>query len=685
MKIAFYNILGELKNAEQETLLRLKYCIEKQGHELYIIDRNGFVLDDCGEVGKYIEDVDVDFLFTYNTLEKGIITFPDVFSVFFHWSPLGFVANFQSLLSIKYFNSFDCFAGVYERDLFYRIDKIKTHDIPFIGSSVPVDFSLPARRQNNRKLFYVGINFERKLVKMRYEDLFKELDKSKKIEIYGPKEVYGAKNLWADFDCYKGEIPFDGETILKKINQAGICLAINSPMHNDANGVSNRIYEAAAAGALIISDDNEFVRSYFKDSVFYLNKKLSEKECAKKILEILDWANSHIEEAYEMSKKSNEIFLKYLALDSMVKETVSSIHNAILDIKKNPNDIIDIICFINTEEDFSNIKQQLKKQYYQNINLIIVANYDVYEKISKKISYNHSFVLADVEYKGKSFYNALPLLKGRHFMFMDGNSVLHKRHIYKNLEILNNFDVLFSYSGCYIKSHNGYVTLNSRPILRDEFLFFSNINADNWHYKDMQCFFIETIFSRSCVLFSKEILGLITEDEIDFISDSLHYYLACCSIIKAQKLGRFTYACTAGYFGDSLDDVNNNVFSTRKHWYSNCRSAKTYIKEMNEAFFKYNFEISPDFVPHRDFFGESCWFSDKRNQNIVNIQKLTKKERQALSFINKNKLVKNIMLILTYKKKKKYPIKEVRFLFHLKKHHLLRNLLSHLSKERKSK
>ncbi|MBO7645123.1 MAG: glycosyltransferase family 1 protein, partial [Alphaproteobacteria bacterium] len=425
MKVAFYNLFGEMKNAEQETLLRLEYCFTKHGHDFIVFDKKGFVISEGSNKGKYIEEINPDFIFTYNTLELGIITFPDVFSMYFHWSPLGFVAIFQTLLEIKAFNSYDVFGCTYEQDVFNRICKITTYDIPFIGSSVPLDFALSARKQTDRKLFYVGINFERgNSEKMRYGKLLQNLNASKQIEIYGPREVYGIKNLWAGFDCYKGEIPFDGKSIIEKINQAGCCLAMNSPMHNDAEGVSNRTYEAAAAGALIISDDNKFVRDYFGDSVFYIDKNLSEEEASQKVLDILNWSNEHPDEAYEMAKRSNEIFKKKLALDDMVKDTVVAIKKnktAICDVK-NQNKVIDLICFAYSQSDYDKIRVQIDRQYYKNINMVVISDQTL--KVDKK----DTFVKTDLEFKGKAFLQVIPLLKGDFFMFIDANSVMHQRH-----------------------------------------------------------------------------------------------------------------------------------------------------------------------------------------------------------------------------------------------------------------
>lgn len=617
MKIAFYNIFGELKNAEQETLMRLKYVLEKQGHELLVIDRDGYIISQCGEKGTFIEDVAVDFMFTYNTTDFAQIALPDVFSVFAHWSPVGFVINFQALLELQMMNCYDYFGCTYEKDVFKKFVQIDCGDPAFFGSSVPADFAVKPQKQEKRRLFYVGINLERTFDNMRYGTLLAELDKTGRLEIYGPREVFGRTNLWAGFESYQGEIPFDGRTILEKINQAGVCLALNSPMHNDANAVSNRTYEAAAAGAVIISDDNEFVHKYFGDSVFYLERDMSEEDASIRIMEILDWVNENPEQAYDMACRAQRAFLEKLTLDVMAEEftrktalAIEKVHDIRLQM-----DVIDVICFIDKSEDYATILTQVKKQFYQNLHLILVCRENL--PLSADIPYPCDFVSGDRSTRGKAFIEAAKLLKGKYFMFMDRESVLHGRHIYKTHEVLSQRSELFAYSGCYLKrtarTGKKYIVMNNKPILRNEFLLFrtaSNENVD-WHYQDRQTFFIETVFSRSAALFKREILQYTNSDELTLISDSVHMYLACCSLIKADQLGRFTYALTTGYWGTSVAETEKRVFDyPRRHWYSNGRSAKTIIKELNEAFFSYNFECDANAIRNRNFYGETTWYGE---------------------------------------------------------------------------
>ena len=687
MKIAFYNIFGEKRNAEQETMLRMKYCIEKQGHTFLECNRQGYVTSEGEDFGKYIEDVCIDFLFTCNLFELGLNILPNKFSVYLHWVPLGFLANFQSLLAIQTFNLYDDFACFYDDNIFKDICEIPSLEHAYFAPSVPADFIIKPQRSMKKRLFYVGVNVERNIKSMRYGVLLSQLDKSDLLDIYGPKIVYGMENLWAGFQSYKGEIPFDGKSIIEKINKAGVCLALNSPMHNDANAVSNRIFEAAAAGAVIISDENQFVRNIFGDSVFYVNTKEKEEKTAQDILNILKWINENPNKAYAMACSSQKIFKDKLSLDKMIENLTSITKKHIQDINditKQP-ELVDVVIYINSKEEFDQIQTQLLKQYYKKLHLIICSTENIYQDIYRNIHFDCSFVKTEADAKGESFNEVIKNLKGQYFMFLDAFSVLHDRHIHKNVEIISNFDCLFAYSGTYMKNLNGnYKILSNTPILRDEFLHFSHQSYLNFEAIDIQAFFIETIFSRACCIFKKEILDFVKEDELNYISNNIHHYLAVCSIIKANKLGRFTYALTSGYHASSLDEINSKVFASRKHWVDNARSAKTYIVEMNKIFFKYCFETTPNFIFNRVFEGYT-FFSDlvkeiSPQQNII-----SRREIYLEQLFRENRTCRKVMNFLTRKYKKQYPEKIERYIVYTRKHHLIRNIFCAIAKKIKKK
>lgn len=593
MRMAFYNMLGELKNGEQETLMRLQHVFTKQGHTLLILNKDGYVISKHPEKGLHVEDANIECLFTCNGLECSLMPMPNVFSVFLHWAPLGFFENHKALLYMKLFHSFDFFAYSSEKEVLTRWAQASVDEIPFLGPSVPADYMVEPRYQTERKLFYIGINFERALANMRYGELLEELDKSDRIEIYGPRKVYGRKNLWSGFRSYCGEIPFDGRSIMQKINQAGVCLALNSPMHNDVGAVTNRTYEAAAAGAVIISDNNEFVRAHFGDSVFYIDQDLTEKEASQKILDILDWINKNPEKAYAMACRSQTIFLQDLTLDKMISDFTCAVKKKlenVFDIA-NQNDLIDIICFLKTEEDISVIMKQLSRQYYQNLHLIIVVDSEI--NVNACVKYACDIVKWDKTTQSCAFVRIRQYLKGRYFMFVDRHSILHDRHIYKNYHVLSQRTELFAYSGCYLKTQKGkYVVLNNRPLSWNEFLLFSNIGAQVETQQEMDKYFIsiQVAFSRSAGLFRKEILDLVNDTELRYVPDAVPYYLACCSIIKRGVVGVFTHALTVGYAGEGIGDAALQAFQERSGGHSMMDVAESFMKDLKKAFSEYALE-----------------------------------------------------------------------------------------------
>lgn len=585
MKVAFFNILNEARNGEQETLMRLQYTFSKQGHTFLLLDKDGYVISEHPDKGLYVEDAGVDYLVTCNGVETSLMVFPDVFSVFLHWAPFGFFENSKALFYMQMLHSFDAFAYSSEKNIINEFLQIPCSSIPFFGPSVPEDYIVKPRFQKKRKLFYVGINFERAMGNMRYGDLLKELDKSGCLEIYGPRKVYGRRNLWSDFRSYRGEIPFDGSTIVKRINEAGVCLALNSPMHNDALAVTNRLYEAAAAGAVIISDDNELIHAYFGDSVFYVDCDLGEGELSQQIIDILEFLNNHPCEAYEMARKSQEVFLNRLSMDRFVNDLNRSVECTLQRVSniEYQSDLIDVVCFLEDEQDYKRISEQLRRQYYQNIHLIIVANPCVYASLS--INYPHSFIERSNEGEGRSLAQAQKCMLGQYFFLMDGFSVLHARHIYKNHEVLTKRPELFAYSGCYLKkskkARERYIILNETPISRSEFLSFSNVSFHTSSGKShTYSANLSVRFPKSAGLFRREILTIVDEGELQQIHSDVHQYLACCSIIKESMMGRFTFALTAGYSDNSFDSVKDAAE----------KNMKTTALDLQNAFWDYTFE-----------------------------------------------------------------------------------------------
>src|SRR5262249_20731571 len=107
--------------------------------------------------------------------------------------------------------------------------------------------------------------------------------------------------------------------IINAIRDAGIALCLHKAAHRRANCPSMRIFEAAAAGALIISDDFEFPREWFRDSVLYVDSELPASIVVEQIISHIEWAQQNPDAANRLARRSNELFRRRLTLENLLR------------------------------------------------------------------------------------------------------------------------------------------------------------------------------------------------------------------------------------------------------------------------------------------------------------------------------------------------------------------------------
>ncbi|RZL43517.1 MAG: glycosyltransferase [Variovorax sp.] len=144
-----------------------------------------------------------------------------------------------------------------------------------------------------------------------------------------PMHVYGPEEGWANHaDLYRGTIPFDGISVQETLACHGIALCLHSKPCRNQNIPSSRIFEAAAAGCLLIVDDLPFAKQLFGDSAFYIDGGGNPQETALEIKRIVKWANDHPEAAIEKRRRSREVFIQNHALERIVNETCRFVEGA---------------------------------------------------------------------------------------------------------------------------------------------------------------------------------------------------------------------------------------------------------------------------------------------------------------------------------------------------------------------
>jgi hypothetical protein len=169
-----------------------------------------------------------------------------------------------------------------------------------------------------KKLFYCGVNWDPLRTSKTYRNCLRMLDETGLMDVYGTE---GMKN-W-NLKSYKGELPYDGKSLIKGIKEAGISLVLHSQEHLDYEVISGRIFEAAAAGAVIISDRHGFVTREFKDAVLYIDidkdNKLPADEMFSQIYTHLIWVLEHPVEAEKLARKAHSIFSAKFTLEDQLE------------------------------------------------------------------------------------------------------------------------------------------------------------------------------------------------------------------------------------------------------------------------------------------------------------------------------------------------------------------------------
>ncbi len=135
--------------------------------------------------------------------------------------------------------------------------------------------------------FYCGINWERLSArKGRHHEFLSALDRIGRLRAYGPSEMRGVR-VWEGFAGYRGPLPFDGHSVVRKAWECGATLVLSSEAHKASGIMSNRFFEAAAAGSVILGDDHPFIRQAAGDAWVQIPQELSDAKRAAFVDDVL--------------------------------------------------------------------------------------------------------------------------------------------------------------------------------------------------------------------------------------------------------------------------------------------------------------------------------------------------------------------------------------------------------------
>ena len=150
-------------------------------------------------------------------------------------------------------------------------------------------------------------------------DLYKKLDETDYFNVYGSDKWKKLK-----VKSYRGLIPFGAENVIEVMKENGISLVLHSDGHFENDTTSSRIFEAAAASTVIISDRMPFVVSNFGDSVLYVDRSAPSDVLFKQIDDHVKWILAHPKEAVELARRAHKIFVEKFALEIIMKRVIDS-------------------------------------------------------------------------------------------------------------------------------------------------------------------------------------------------------------------------------------------------------------------------------------------------------------------------------------------------------------------------
>ncbi len=252
MKIVFQTVpeWDGLPNAEAELARRMLIAGK-------VINIEVIATSSMGEIAAFYPDIVIPLYFSIPKLF-------DAFTVGCMWNPASMIRDYRNWDNVKTYDGYGVASESQEQ--LVRTLKFKS-PVPYLLTKIypsanqtefrkPEHFSSPV---------YIGSNWS----KDRHKDFFSTVQN---IQVYGPK------NRWLHLSekggMYRGEVPFDGSSVLKKYHEAGIGLALHHESHNQEGIPSMRPFEIAASGAVMIADQNEFVHKAFGDNALYLDTRL---------------------------------------------------------------------------------------------------------------------------------------------------------------------------------------------------------------------------------------------------------------------------------------------------------------------------------------------------------------------------------------------------------------------------
>lgn len=406
----------EVKNAEYEVVQRLCVASANIGARATIVDNDGYPIwstfKNIDPSDPRIDRDEYDFVISLHFESPRLFDIPSYSAL---WNPLefyfmfGYEKSIMKLVSHNYALSCDSdLADNHALNLFQGLGRPVT-DLPKLFHSPPEPYLPPAITETS-KLFYIGINWERLGgPKGRHHDLLETLDEEDLIAIYGP-DVFQGGRPWEGFKTYRGPIPFDGRSVVKRLNEAGICLALSSKAHQQSGIMSNRLFEGLAAGTVVIANKHPIIDKYFSDCVYVIDDdRLDSGELRDLVRDLIISIRRNPEEGQRRARIGQQRLAEMFSLERSL-ETLIATHGErskrdalLLETGETPTVTVILLYTQTSRKEFDAVLKNVLRQQGVSIDLVCVCDRRLAEDVAGLIE-KHRPRLRSVRMEARDFY-----------------------------------------------------------------------------------------------------------------------------------------------------------------------------------------------------------------------------------------------------------------------------------------
>jgi hypothetical protein len=306
MKVALLNAFPNLlHSAEREFIERCVAVLGAMGHHaLSVVTSDDIVTFEPDLV-----------IVTHEFVAKTT----DHFTVGLLWSPTLFYKDDEERL--KAIRSWDLVVPInaetrrLARSLHFPLRHASAvSDLNFYPSAPAGD--LPWPDSSRLGLAYVGAHWDGQ----RHRRLLEELAKITDLNVYGPAKAWEflPKN-------YRGAIPFDGDSLVRTLNQHGIVLALHKQEHVEEQTPSMRVFEACSARCAVITERMQGFTELFGDELHYIDTSLSPKSLAREIAGVADRYRSDPSLFQRRVSRLHEIFRAKASLECLLSALLDEV------------------------------------------------------------------------------------------------------------------------------------------------------------------------------------------------------------------------------------------------------------------------------------------------------------------------------------------------------------------------